>query len=517
PELVAFLIVGAIFGPSGRKLIDSAGLTRLGPVTEVALAILMFMVGERVSVRSLRGSRWVVLTGFLSYVLPAGAVAVVASALGASPVTVILLAVLAGAGAPLTVQSVASSVKARGRYPNGMIGAHAVSDALAAVCFAIALPVVLRIEGVTADTGAALLRFARLGIGGAILGVVLGLIVAKLSVRTETTGELLLLALVHLLGAATIAAQFDLSLPLAALVMGAVAASVAPPDSGQRVFVAVRSVEQPLYLIFFALAGASIHLEDIPKVGAVGAGYIVVRTITKVLAGFLGGLSGKLVWRRALRLGGDLVPQAGVAVGLAVVAAEQLPAPVDAATIVLGSVVVFELIGPFLVSRSLRRLPAEAAPTEENDQQLNEELPAHVLLASAASLDIPTWVLDWCARTGAALNVLAPGSDRETGEDDQLDRLRSRAAQEGVPVHWHQLAEQETFASSVVTCARENRADLVIVVTAPMSAPSLWLRAGPVERITSQLSCPVLLLPGRDPTPQLAQALSQMMLGGKDR
>lgn len=519
PELVAFLLVGAVFGPSGLRLLDAGGLGRLAPVTEVALAILMFMVGERVSIRALRGSRWVVVAGGLSYVLAGVGVATVAAALGASTITSLLLGVLGGAGAPLTVQSVASSSKARGRYPSGMIGAHAVADALAAGAFAIALPVALRIEGISADTGDALIQFVRLGVGGAALGVALGLFIAHLSVRTETTGELLLLALVHLLGAATLAAYLGLSLPLAALVMGAVAASAAPPDSGQRVFVSVRMVEQPLYLIFFALAGASIHLEDIPKVGVVGGGYIAARTTAKVLAGFLGGLTGNLSWKRALRLGGDLVPQAGVAVGLAVVAAEALPgAATDAATVVLGSVVFFELVGPILVSRSLRALPHEPDGDEEAASQVvNEELPTHVLLASAASLDVPAWVIDWCARTGAELNVLASGPGRADGEDGQLDVLRTRAAQENVPVHWHQLTDQQTFAGAVVACARSVQADLVIVVTAPLSAPSLWLRAGPVERITSQLSCPVLLLPGRDPAPALAQALSRLMLSAKRR
>ena len=69
PELVGFLIVGALLGPSGVELISDHELASLRPLTEVALAILMFVIGERVSTRALRAAKWTLTTGATQYVL----------------------------------------------------------------------------------------------------------------------------------------------------------------------------------------------------------------------------------------------------------------------------------------------------------------------------------------------------------------------------------------------------------------------------------------------------------------
>ncbi|MEM8903255.1 MAG: cation:proton antiporter, partial [Actinomycetota bacterium] len=347
PELVGFLVVGAALGPSGFELLTGTELARLAPITEVALAILMFLIGERVSARALRATRWALSAGIVQYVLSGLAVYGASIALGSDRATALLLAALAGAGAPLTIASVVTSAKAQGSYPSGLVSSHAVCDALAATTFAAVLPVAILLADDDATVENALGNFVQLGIGGAVLGVAFGLLIARFGSQIETSGELLLFVLVHLLVGWTIAEQFDISLPLAALIGGAVAATRAPEEFSVRLFRTIRTIEQPLYLLFFALAGASIHLEDVPQVGLVGLGYLVVRTVTKIVGGVIGGSIGGMALRDGFRLGIDSVPQAGVAVGLAVLAGEQLDGPgTEAATIVLGSVVVFELIGP---------------------------------------------------------------------------------------------------------------------------------------------------------------------------
>ena len=69
PELVGFLIVGAVLGPSGIELISEHELASLRPLTEIALAVLMFIIGQRVSTRALRAARWTLTTGVTQYVL----------------------------------------------------------------------------------------------------------------------------------------------------------------------------------------------------------------------------------------------------------------------------------------------------------------------------------------------------------------------------------------------------------------------------------------------------------------
>ena len=492
PELVAFLLVGAVLGPSALGVIDDAGLASLRPLTRLALAVLMFVIGERVSVRALRAVRWVATAAAAQFVASGVLVFVAVRWAGADDATAVLLAVLAGAGAPMTVASGVSSSRANGSYARALVGTHAAADALAALAFAVALPVAKLLLASDSDVPEALLEFLRLGLGAAVLGLALGWVVARLGTQIETSGELLLFALVHVLVASAVSSLLDLSLPLAALVMGAVASSLAPVEAGQRMFVAVRSIEQPLYLLFFGLAGASIHLDALPELGTVGLAYVGARLLGKLAGATLTGAVTSLPGNQILRLALDLVPQAGVAVGLAVLAAEEVPvAGADTAAVVLGSVVLFELLGPLLVARSMRREEPEAV--ERRSVGVPEEEPlAVVLVACPGEVIVPAWVVQWCARSGAELCVLGRGA----AEDPEVHAAREHLAGDLVPFRWLPLGG-ESFAGSTIRAAREVGADLVVLGPSGEAPATSRLALRPSERIVRQLDCPVLVLPPR--------------------
>jgi NhaP-type Na+/H+ or K+/H+ antiporter len=210
PELVGFLLVGAVLGPSGFELVSSSELTSLRPITEVALAILMFVIGERVSRRALRAAKWTITTGVIQYVLSAIGVFAATTALGADRPVALILATLAGAGAPMTISHIVSSTKSTGNFPVGLVGTHAVSDALATTTFAAVLPVATLLSDVDADVSGALLDFVQLGIGGVVLGLAGGWFISRLGYQIETSGELLLFVLVHILLGWSIAAWLDI-------------------------------------------------------------------------------------------------------------------------------------------------------------------------------------------------------------------------------------------------------------------------------------------------------------------
>ncbi|MDE0133355.1 MAG: cation:proton antiporter [Acidimicrobiaceae bacterium] len=497
PELVAFLIVGALLGPSGPvpfiQIIDEPSLIALRPVTEVALAVLMFVIGERVSVRALRAARWTLTTGVIQFALSAIAVFWVTSRLGADRPVALILGALAGAGAPMTIAHIVSSVRARGSYPTGIVGTHAASDALATTTFAAVLPIALLLSDEAADVGGAILNFVQLGIGGAVLGLMLGWFISRLGFQIETSGELLLFVLVHIVIAWTIAGFVEISLPLAALVAGATAATVSPQAFSVRLFRTIKTIEQPLYLLFFALAGASIHLSDVPKVGLVGVAYIVVRVAAKIVGGLVGGLTGGLGWRRSFRLGVNLTPQAGVAVGLAVLASERLSdvgsdAGIEAATVVLGAVVLFELIGPLFVARDLRRWSSEEAENGAVPEEF--ELPHRVLVAAPVPVELPEWLVDQAARWRSSLVVLMPGER----DEPHAVKIGELCGSRDVDFEFRSL-RNESFTGAVVRSRSQHHADLVVLFAPrpPTGASRLVLL--PSERIARQLPVPVLTFP----------------------
>ena len=489
PELVGFLIVGALLGPSGIELVSEHELSSLRPLTEIALAILMFVIGERVSTRALRAAKWTLTTGATQYVLSAVLVFWATRAVGADRSVALVLAALAGAGAPMTIAHIVSSVKAKGDYATGVVGTHAVSDALATTTFAAVLPIATILADQDADISAAVVDFIQLGIGGTVLGLLGGWFISRLGFQIETSGELLLFVLVHILLGWAVADWLNISLPLAALMAGATAASVSPEAFSLRLFRTVRTIEQPLYLLFFALAGASIHLDDIGGVGVVGVVYISVRVGAKIIGGLIGGLFGGLGWRIALRLGVNLTPQAGVAVGLAVLASEVLGPPgAEAATVVLGSVVLFELVGPLLVAKDLQGSGSEAETGPADPTQV--DLPSRVLVASSMKAEIPEWLIDIAARWRSRLVVYQP----EEPESEAVKKLLAQCATKDVEVEFRTL-RNESFTGAVVRTSSEVQADMVILFAERPQGATSRLVLFPAERIARELTVPVLTFP----------------------
>ncbi len=489
PELVGFLLVGVVLGPSALGLLEEPTLEAMRPVTEMALAVLMFIIGERVSVRALRAARWTVTAGVTQYVASALAVYWAATLAGANRSVALVLAALAGAGAPMTIAHIVASTRASGTYPSGVVSTHAVSDALATVTFAAVLPVAALLADQTTSAGAVVWDFVRLGLGGAALGLALGWMVSRLGFQIETSGELLLFVLVHLLLGWVLADWLDISLPLAALLAGATAATAAPEGFTARLFRTIRTIEQPLYLLFFALAGAAIHLDDVPKVGAIGIAYILMRVAAKLIGG-MGGLLGGLGWRLSLRLGVNLTPQAGVAVGLAVLASERLGDDgATAATVVLGSVVLFELVGPFLVARDFA---AWRTSDDGDEAKLPDSfgVPSKVLLAAPVPVDVPDWLLGDLSRWRAKLVVLLPHED----DDEAIVNLRKRCVGHDVEFE-HSPLRNESFVGATVRARAQAEAEMVVLFSPRPRATASRLVLLPAERIARQMRVPVSIFP----------------------
>jgi Kef-type K+ transport system membrane component KefB len=144
-----------------------------------------------------------------------------------------------------------------------------------------------------------------------------------------------------------IAIWLKVSFLLASMVLGCVVANLARHHI--RPFHAIEGIEWPFMILFFVLAGASLQFETLFQIGLVGSAYIILRIIGRLLGGWIGGAitHAKPLMRRWMGIA--LMPQAGVALGMALVTIEHRP---DLGEIILpvviASTVLFELIGPVL-------------------------------------------------------------------------------------------------------------------------------------------------------------------------
>ena len=116
----------------------------------------------------------------------------------------------------------------------------------------------------------------------------------------------------------------------------------------------VDSWTAPLFVLFFVLSGAELDLSVLrkPSVLLIGAVYIVARSLGKYIGSYgscsMTGCSDNI----KKHLGITLLPQAGVALGMAITA-ESLTDGAVVRSVVLFSVLVYELVGPALTKRSL--------------------------------------------------------------------------------------------------------------------------------------------------------------------
>jgi Kef-type K+ transport system membrane component KefB len=199
-----------------------------------------------------------------------------------------------------------------------------------------------------------LLRAAR-DIGGAILlGIAIGVPTAYLTGRVRPGEPTLAEALGVVLLCAGLAVWLEVSFLLASMVTGCVVANLARHH--RRPFHAIENIESPFLILFFVLAGASLRPETLPEIGLLGAAYVVLRVLGRLVGGWVGAAAAGAGAPMRRWMGLALMPQAGVALGMALVTAVRFPeAGRLILPVVIGATILFELAGPVCARMALDR------------------------------------------------------------------------------------------------------------------------------------------------------------------
>ncbi len=119
----------------------------------------------------------------------------------------------------------------------------------------------------------------------------------------------------------------------------------------------IERIEWPFMVLFFVLAGAALNLSSLQTIGIIGVAYIFFRTLSRVFGGWLGATMAGAPSLHRSWIGVALVPQAGVALGMALIAGNHLPDLKETLlAVAIGSTVVFEVAGPVLTQLALRQV-----------------------------------------------------------------------------------------------------------------------------------------------------------------
>jgi Kef-type K+ transport system membrane component KefB len=358
PRVTLLVLAGALIGGSGLDLLPAAAEAAYPLISDLALLMVGFLLGGKLNRGTLRQVGGAVLSISVFEVLAAAA-AVLAGLLllGVEPPLALLLAGIAPASAPAAVSNVAEELGAKGRTTDALLGIVAIDDAWGLILFSLLLAAAQALAGPVAGADGALAALAHgareLGLAVAI-GLAVGLPAAVLTGRVRPGKPMQAEALGVVLLAGGLAIWVEASFLLTAMVLGAVIVNLARHH--ERPFHEIEHVDWPFMVLFFVLAGATLELSRVLELGLVGGAYIALRALGLIAGAGLGGavVGAPPAMRRWL--GPAMLPQAGVALGMALVAGNAFPELRGTLLpLVVGSTVVFELAGPPLTRLALIR------------------------------------------------------------------------------------------------------------------------------------------------------------------
>jgi Kef-type K+ transport system membrane component KefB len=190
--------------------------------------------------------------------------------------------------------------------------------------------------------------------GSIALGAALGIILAYGARFFQSRGNRLALSIALVFLGVGLCDLLGLSSLLVCMMIGAMMVNMS-----QQRDVLMEQCDRftpPLFLLFFVLSGAQLDLGVLPQVGLIGVAYLLLRFLGKWGGTFLGAVSVKADKHIRHYLGLTLLPQAGVAIGMASLVSARFPSLASQVnTIVLAGVLVFELVGPVITKIALRK------------------------------------------------------------------------------------------------------------------------------------------------------------------
>lgn len=494
-EVIVFLAIGLAVGPTWLDIIDATAIAALDPVISVALGAIIFGIGERLEIPRLQALRHnLAPVAFLENVLVFFLCFFGLLAIGSSVAVAFLLAAIALSTSPTTIVAVLNSKRARGGYTDLMLATTAVNNLTSALVYGLGLPFVLAQSG-GAEVG--LVAFAQLILLSAALGAVGAFVLRRFMHTVHTAGERLLFVLVTLLAVVAASIQLDAPVVVSTLVLGALTANDKRDTS--QVFDSLRTLDAPIFLIFFVVAGADLHLDELAAVGLAGAVYAVARTVGKVAGPWIG-MNLRSSGRRTgwgPWMGAGLMPFAGMAIGLAAFTTERAAAAglddlgTTVSGVVFGAVVVFEIIGPITVGKALDATGETGRDVDDDADQSAPHLVRHILVPLSspemARRKAPQ-IIDLAASTNAVvtgLHVVPPGQRADPLIGDPALSVVAQLARSR-KVQFEPVVRQ---SASVIDCiAEEARNAAVDLVMLGEPVPKLLDQGGGGRRFVHEVA-----------------------------
>lgn len=385
PNVTAYIVVGILIGPFCLNLVPATVIDGMDFLSDIALAFIAFSTGEFFKLSTLKknGMKVVIITVLEACLATVVVIIATYCILGVDLGFSIVLAALASATAPASTVMTIRQTGAHGDFVDTLLQVVALDDVVGLIEYSVAISLALSISLGSASVGATgILKPIGINLGVLLLGGLFGLFLKLLMPKKRSNDNRLIISVSLIFAFCGICALLDVSPLLGCMSMGTVYINI---TNDEKLFKQLNYFTPPILLLFFVRSGLSFRLDALVNnstaVGntpllVIGVVYFVVRIVGKYAGAFLGCLiTGKPKEVRNY-LGLALIPQAGVAIGLAALGARTLGGETGVAleTVILSSSVLYELVGPacaklsLYLSKSYSNKIEDIVPVEELDE-----------------------------------------------------------------------------------------------------------------------------------------------------
>lgn len=378
PAVTAYLVAGILVGPYclGAFGVQGIGFTSMsdvanyGIISDVALGFIAFLIGNEFRISDLKktGKQATVIGIFQAVV---ATLLVDAALIGVHFIipdklplpSAIVLGAIASATAPAATLMVVKQYKAKGPLTDILLPIVALDDAVGLILFAVSFGVAKALISGNIDVLSVIVE----PILEVILSLGLGLVMGALFTYFEkffhsrskrlsmsVTFVLLTVAL-SMLKFEVFGIHIAFSSLLSCMMLGTVFCNMC--DFSEELMDRIDRWTAPIFILFFVLSGAELELGTFKDfaVVCIGLVYIVTRSFGKYMGASVSAKATKCDPNIVKFLGITLLPQAGVALGMAIKAEALGDVGVIVTNITLFSVLIYELVGPFLTKIALQK------------------------------------------------------------------------------------------------------------------------------------------------------------------
>jgi Kef-type K+ transport system membrane component KefB len=388
PKITGYLIAGLLFGPAVMGIVSSESVVELEPVSRLAVALIAFMAGAELRWGELKERARTILTILTSEMILSfvGIMLVLWSLRAHVPflggvtdlqalVLSALFASLIIVHSPAVTMALLAETHARGPVARTTLGVVLVADVVVVLIFSGMLTLVRSMvpgPGGGPALSAGVIAWEMLG--SLLVGALLGGGVALYMRFVQR--ELMLFAIVVAFLGAEVARIAHVETLLTLLTAGFITEN-ATRTGGRELLQAMERSSVPIFVVFFALAGASIHIDELVQLWPLALAVVAIRAAAIFTGTRVGShiVKAPPVVRRNIWLG--LISQAGVAIGLASILANAYPSRGgQMQTLVLSVIAINEVAGQILFALALRRsgeVVEESRPQTADGSELLRE------------------------------------------------------------------------------------------------------------------------------------------------